>query len=117
MPKAEQRKPYSRPEPSDGEGKAGGKGEGGKAGGKGKAGKAGKRQRITEIEITGELVEWKTGFGWINPYDTVEHAAAAKNDGKIRVAAADIQGEKKELEPGQLVQFHVFTDGTGGLGA
>lgn len=81
-------------------------------GGKG----GGKRQRLTELEITGETIEWANGAGLINPYDPIDHPAAKGGEAKVRVVAADIQGDHKELAEGQLVQFHVFVDNRG-LGA
>lgn len=77
---------------------------------------AGKRQRVTELEVTGEVLEWKGNFGFISSYDSIDHPAAKKNDGRIKVVASNIVGEEKELKEGQLVQFHVFAD-SNGLGA
>jgi len=74
---------------------------------------AGKRQRVTELEVTGEVLEWKGTHGFISSYDSIDHPAAKKNDGRIKVTASNITGEDKTLNEGQLVQFHVFVDQTG----
>lgn len=76
-----------------------------------------KRNRISELEITGEVIEWNGNFGWISPYDAIDHPAAKKREGKIYVAAADLKDEGVSgLEAGQLVSFHIFLDNSG-LGA
>lgn len=75
----------------------------------------GLRSRITSVATTGEVLEWKGQFGWLRAHEPVEHPEASKKSGKIYVAAKDLIGVKT-LELGQLVQFHIFADGTG-LGA
>jgi len=73
------------------------------------------RERLTVVPTTGEVIEWKRTFGWIRPHDDMDHEMAGKRDGKIYVHKKDLVGGT-ELQPGQLVQFHVFADSSG-LGA
>mmetsp|Transcript_84803 Transcript_84803/g.229817 ORF Transcript_84803/g.229817 Transcript_84803/m.229817 type:complete len:160 (-) Transcript_84803:112-591(-) len=73
------------------------------------------RQRITEAPVTGEVVEWKGKYGWIQPTVAIEHEQASKREGKIYVSMSDLVGVT-ELSPGSLAQFHVFVDSSG-LGA
>jgi hypothetical protein len=111
------------------DGKGGGK-FGKDAKGKGKFGKDAKgkgkskgpsgpnlpRTRISEASITGEVVEWKGKYGWIQPSEPVEHPMAAKHQGRIFASVSDLVGGITELTPGSLCQFQVFTDASG-LGA
>mmetsp|Transcript_114463 Transcript_114463/g.363823 ORF Transcript_114463/g.363823 Transcript_114463/m.363823 type:complete len:165 (+) Transcript_114463:369-863(+) len=95
-----------------------GKGKDGK-GKKGKRGPSGPglpRERITEELVTGEVVEWKGKYGWIQPTVPVEHEAAQRREGKIYVSMSDLVGGIEGLTPGSLCQFHVFKDASG-LGA
>eukprot|EP00927_Polykrikos_kofoidii_P012643 TRINITY_DN1546_c0_g1_i1.p1 TRINITY_DN1546_c0_g1~~TRINITY_DN1546_c0_g1_i1.p1 ORF type:complete len:352 (+),score=47.57 TRINITY_DN1546_c0_g1_i1:87-1142(+) len=73
------------------------------------------RERITVVATTGEVVEWKSSFGWLKPYDVIEHAAANKRGGRVYVSRKDLVGVS-ELHLGQQVQFHIFADSSG-LGA
>lgn len=72
----------------------------------------GPRERLTVVPTTGEVLEWKSTFGWIRPHEAVDHPAASKRDGKVYVAKKDLVNGS-ELHVGQLVQFHVFVDNTG----
>jgi len=72
------------------------------------------RERITEIMTTGEVVEWKGTFGWIEAHDAIDHALAYKRQGKVFLSKKDFKGGMPEA--GLLVQFHVFADSSG-LGA
>lgn len=72
------------------------------------------RQRITDVPTTGEVLRWNKGYGWIRAHEPIHHPQA-KPDGSIFVGQGDLQGITK-LEPGMLVQFHLFTDSSG-LGA
>eukprot|EP00448_Togula_jolla_P002515 CAMPEP_0170605190 /NCGR_PEP_ID=MMETSP0224-20130122/19845_1 /TAXON_ID=285029 /ORGANISM="Togula jolla, Strain CCCM 725" /LENGTH=145 /DNA_ID=CAMNT_0010930185 /DNA_START=68 /DNA_END=505 /DNA_ORIENTATION=- len=90
----------------------------GKGKGKGKRGPSGPnlpRQRVTELPMTGEVVEWKGKYGWIQPSEPIEHPMAQNREGRLYVSMSDLQG-LTELQPGALVQFHVFSDPSG-LGA
>lgn len=73
------------------------------------------RERITEIATTGEVVEWKGNHGWITPHSQISHPEASRRGGRIFVGRKDLVG-LQALTPGQLVQFHVFSDSSG-LGA
>jgi len=87
--------------------------------GKGKRGPSGPnlpRTRITDAPVTGEVLEWKGKYGWIQPTVPIEHELAAKREGKVYVSMSDLVGGIMELTPGSLCQFHVFTDASG-LGA
>lgn len=89
----------------------------GKGKGKGKKGNGHKlpRTRITFEPVTGEVLEWKGKFGWIQPTVAIDHEKAAKHEGKVFISMADLLGAT-ELTPGTLCQFHVFVD-PAGLGA
>lgn len=71
------------------------------------------RQRVTQQPVTGEVVSWQGTSGWLRPHERLEHPLAAS--GKVSVRSANIAGGGR-LQPGQLVQFHVFSSG-GELGA
>eukprot|EP00927_Polykrikos_kofoidii_P056621 TRINITY_DN50720_c0_g1_i1.p1 TRINITY_DN50720_c0_g1~~TRINITY_DN50720_c0_g1_i1.p1 ORF type:complete len:346 (-),score=52.35 TRINITY_DN50720_c0_g1_i1:172-1209(-) len=73
------------------------------------------RERITVVETTGEVMDWKGSFGWLKSHDTIDHVAATKRSGKIYVSRKDLVGVPT-LHLGQIVQFHVFADASG-LGA
>jgi len=87
----------------------------------GKGGKAGTsaanlpRTRITEVAITGEIVEWKGKYGWLQPHTQLDHPMARKRAGRIFMSQKDVTGSV-ELELGTMVTFHVYEDPTG-LGA
>jgi len=89
----------------------------GKGKGKGKKGNGHKlpRTRITSEPVTGEVLEWKGKFGWIQPTIAIDHEKAAKHEGKVFVSMGDVLGAT-ELTPGTLCQFHVFVD-PAGMGA
>eukprot|EP00927_Polykrikos_kofoidii_P024048 TRINITY_DN2194_c0_g2_i1.p1 TRINITY_DN2194_c0_g2~~TRINITY_DN2194_c0_g2_i1.p1 ORF type:complete len:193 (-),score=38.03 TRINITY_DN2194_c0_g2_i1:50-628(-) len=95
------------------------KGKGKKGKGKGKRGPSGPhlaRQRITQEPVTGEVIEWKGKYGWINPTVPVDHEKSARHQGKIFVSITDLVGGAQQLTAGSLCQFHVFVDDNG-LGA
>merc|ERR1719330_1177477 len=48
------------------------------------------RQRVTDIPITGEVVEWRGQFGWIHPHVNVDHEMASKRGGKIFLSRTDL---------------------------
>jgi len=95
-----------------------GKGKDGKGKGKGKrpSGPGLPRTRITEEPVTGEVVEWKGKYGWIQPTVPVEHELAQRREGKIYVSMSDLVGGVEALTAGSLCQFHIFSDPSG-LGA
>lgn len=78
-----------------------------------KPGGAKKRQRVTEDLIGGTVLEWKGAFGWIEPFEEIDHPAASKRGGKVYLARREIKTGETELNPGDMVQFHVFADGSG----
>jgi cold shock CspA family protein len=75
----------------------------------------GPRERIGDVQQIGEIVEWKGSFGWAQLAEEVDHPDASKRRGRVYVAAKDCVG-KKIFAPGDIVQFYLYTDGTG-LGA
>mmetsp|Transcript_114029 Transcript_114029/g.209500 ORF Transcript_114029/g.209500 Transcript_114029/m.209500 type:complete len:900 (-) Transcript_114029:322-3021(-) len=91
----------------------GGKGEkgGGSKGEKGGPNLA--RERITEDVLGGTVLEWKGSFGWIEPFEEIDHPSAAKKGGKIYVHRNDLSAGATQLEPGEMVQFHAFADASG----
>ena len=74
-----------------------------------------KRERISEEPITGNVVEWKGKYGWIQPSTTIDHEKAHKREGKIFVSISDLLGADA-LEVDSIVQFHLYVDDSG-LGA
>merc|ERR1712204_122653 len=105
-----------------GKGKDKGKDKGkvkGKGKDKGKRDRKGgnlERERISDMSIPGEIVEWKRKFGWIRPTELFEHSRASpKHDGKIFIHQKDVIPEG-DLEVGQQVEFHIYADANG-LGA
>ncbi|CAE7569230.1 unnamed protein product, partial [Symbiodinium sp. CCMP2456] len=74
------------------------------------------RARISTEPVTGEVVEWKGKYGWIQPTVPVEHPMSDKHQGRIYVSMSDLQGGLEALTVGSLCQFHLFQDASG-LGA
>lgn len=111
-----------------------GTGEGGKGKGKGKkgywtmwggyggwvwqggAGGDQPRERVGETPVTGQVVEWKDTYGWIQPHNAIDHPAANMRDGKVYVNKKDLLNESAALEVGATVSFIVYED-SAGLGA
>jgi len=85
---------------------------GGGAGGASGGTNLGKRERITTVPMTGDVLDWKGTFGWVKPHVPVEHEAARRRQGNVYVAKKDLR-TISELKVGQLVQFHVFVDNSG----
>merc|ERR1711933_679715 len=83
---------------------------------KGPTGPELERTRITTEQVTGEVVEWKGKFGFIQPTIAVDHEKAAKKEGKIYVSMSDLPEGTTELTVGSLCQFHIYED-VSGLGA
>jgi len=75
------------------------------------------RTRVTQVAVTGEVVEWKGKYGWLRPHAEIQHPMAAKRGGKIFVGSADlVDADESQLVVGAMLQFHVYEDPTG-LGA
>lgn len=72
------------------------------------------RERITQVPVTGDILEWKEKFGWVKPHAPIEHAMAGKNKGKIFLSHKDFTGSDPAV--GSTVQFQVYADASG-LGA
>jgi len=70
------------------------------------------RERIMECTISGQVMEWKGKFGWIQPLEPIDHPEASKNKGRIYVTSADLEGVDK-LAKQQMVELYVYTDGKG----
>mmetsp|Transcript_18441 Transcript_18441/g.53579 ORF Transcript_18441/g.53579 Transcript_18441/m.53579 type:complete len:392 (-) Transcript_18441:73-1248(-) len=73
------------------------------------------RQRVTEVAITGEVLDWKGSYGWVTPHTEIQHAMAMKRGGRIFLSKADV-GPELQLGLGTVLQFHVYEDASG-LGA
>jgi len=87
--------------------------------GKGKRGPSGPelpRERVTSEVVTGEVLEWKGKYGWIQPTVPLEHPMAQRKNGALYCSMSDLVGGATELTKGALCQFHVFSDASG-LGA
>mmetsp|Transcript_3604 Transcript_3604/g.8376 ORF Transcript_3604/g.8376 Transcript_3604/m.8376 type:complete len:208 (-) Transcript_3604:146-769(-) len=91
-------------------GKDKGKGKGKR---KGPTGPNQPRTRITEAPVTGEVLEWKGKYGWVQPTVPIEHPMAQKHGGRIYVSMSDLQGGLEQLTAGTICQFHVFSDASG----
>jgi len=74
------------------------------------------RERVEENPITGEVLEWKDTYGWIQPHTDLDHPAAAMRDGKVYVNKKDLLDDQSVLEVGATVSFILYED-TSGLGA
>lgn len=92
------------------------KGKGGKKGGEEKeirekrpGGPDLPRERITDIPVAGEVIEWKKKFGWLRPLEAIEHEKADVHGGKVYIHEKDVIPEGP-LEVGQTVEFHVYVD-------
>merc|ERR1719330_453824 len=97
----------------DGPGWMLGKGGGGCGGGewKGEGGK--RRERLSHVPITGRVKEWKSGFGWIVPFENIDHPAMQGS--KLYVHLEDCEsGHPPPI--GSMVTFYVYQDRKG-LGA
>uniref|UniRef100_A0A7S4RST7 CSD domain-containing protein n=1 Tax=Alexandrium monilatum TaxID=311494 RepID=A0A7S4RST7_9DINO len=73
------------------------------------------RERVTEVPVTGEVVEWKGKYGWLKPHEEVKHDLAENHGGKLYVHEKDVL-DGAPLSAGQTVEFHIYADKTG-LGA
>jgi len=73
------------------------------------------KTRVSEVAITGEIIEWKGKYGWLRPHAEIQHPMAKKRGGRVFMSSKDVAGSL-DLAVGSVVQFHVYEDPTG-LGA
>eukprot|EP00929_Paragymnodinium_shiwhaense_P109397 TRINITY_DN75802_c0_g1_i1.p1 TRINITY_DN75802_c0_g1~~TRINITY_DN75802_c0_g1_i1.p1 ORF type:complete len:601 (+),score=159.57 TRINITY_DN75802_c0_g1_i1:124-1926(+) len=66
--------------------------------------------------LTGTIVEWSGGLGWIEPTTVVQHPDASKNRGKIKLMSKDCNGGSAWVQKGLKVAFMLYGD-QWGLGA
>jgi len=96
-----------------------GKGKWGKdAGFKGKGKGYDPRETVTEIALTGEVVNWNGQFGFLQAHAPIDHPNAEMRGGKIYCCQKDLAAgiESPQIEQGQVVQFQVYANSQG-LGA
>mmetsp|Transcript_116811 Transcript_116811/g.325511 ORF Transcript_116811/g.325511 Transcript_116811/m.325511 type:complete len:230 (-) Transcript_116811:18-707(-) len=74
------------------------------------------RERVTEVQILGKVLEWRDTYGWIKPFNDIEHPAAQQRNGKVYVHRQDLLGGLTGLALDAEVKFHVYEDPSG-LGA
>jgi len=74
------------------------------------------RERVVDEPIMGEVLSFRGRSGWIKATDKIDHPQARKHGGKVYVNKKDIMGDET-LEKGTTVQFFVFKDARGNLGA
>lgn len=74
------------------------------------------RIRVAPARFGGLVESWSNTFGWIRPFEKVNHPKAGKHGGKIYVHAKDVVGGFQVLPVGAPVEFYVFEDDAG-LGA
>lgn len=72
------------------------------------------RERISEIQTTGEILKWSGAYGWVKMHQPIVHEKA-RPDGTVFVSISDM-APHTATKPGTLLQFHVFVDSSG-LGA
>eukprot|EP00437_Effrenium_voratum_P013803 CAMPEP_0181450260 /NCGR_PEP_ID=MMETSP1110-20121109/28086_1 /TAXON_ID=174948 /ORGANISM="Symbiodinium sp., Strain CCMP421" /LENGTH=157 /DNA_ID=CAMNT_0023574479 /DNA_START=97 /DNA_END=566 /DNA_ORIENTATION=- len=73
------------------------------------------RKRVTDTKIGGIVDSWTNSYGWIRPFQHVNHPKAGKHGGKIYIHGKDVKG-MGFLPMGMPVEFYVFEDDAG-LGA
>lgn len=73
------------------------------------------RERISESEVTGEVVVWYGTHGWISLHEDLLHPKALERNGKVYMSKEDLD-DGGTVRGGDMVQFHVFLDDSG-LGA
>eukprot|EP00933_Yihiella_yeosuensis_P033866 TRINITY_DN2747_c2_g4_i1.p1 TRINITY_DN2747_c2_g4~~TRINITY_DN2747_c2_g4_i1.p1 ORF type:complete len:485 (-),score=113.67 TRINITY_DN2747_c2_g4_i1:55-1509(-) len=80
-----------------------------------KGGAAGQpRKLVSTKRVVGTILDWRGKFGWIQPATPVDHEQASRSNGRIFLAAEDVQEELAGV--GGPVTFFLFVDGNG-LGA
>jgi len=70
------------------------------------------RERLSDNQITGEVLEWKGRFGWVRPTDPIEHPMASKHNSRVYVNEKDLV-DTKSLDAGNKVQFFAYSDESG----
>lgn len=73
------------------------------------------RTRISTEPLKGQVLEWKTKFGWIKPESPIDHPLFDKHRGKIYINVIDLLN-RYSLDPGDTCEFQLFSDASG-LGA
>eukprot|EP00439_Symbiodinium_sp_Y106_P040085 s5152_g4.t3 len=73
------------------------------------------RTRVSKEPLRGEVLEWKSKFGWIKASNEIDHPMAEKRQGKIYINVIDLI-TRKSLAPGEVCEFHLYSDASG-LGA
>ncbi|CAE7295990.1 unnamed protein product [Symbiodinium necroappetens] len=73
------------------------------------------RTRVSKEPLRGEVLEWKSKFGWIKASSDIDHPMAEKRQGKIYINVIDLI-TRKSLAPGEVCEFHLYSDASG-LGA
>merc|ERR1712087_758165 len=106
--------PYGSWDAGKGKGKGFGKSMGKKP--RGPSGPDLERERLTAEKFSGEVIEWKGKFGYIQPSEEIEHPDAQKHGGKLWFSIKDCP-DQAELAVGTAVAFHVYSDSSGTLGA
>lgn len=74
----------------------------------------GNRKPAVKGRITGEIIEWRGKFGWIQPDSPIDHPEARMKGGKIYLSQEDVAEVISGV--GAKVSYYVYCDGTG-LGA
>lgn len=74
------------------------------------------RKRVTDSKVSGVVESWTNSYGWIRPFQRVNHPKAGKHGGKIYIHGKDVKGGLGFLPVGAPVEFYVFEDDAG-LGA
>ncbi|CAK0883463.1 unnamed protein product, partial [Prorocentrum cordatum] len=70
------------------------------------------RERVSELRLTGSVLEWRGHFGWIEPDGWIDHPEAARHGRRVYVSAKDV-GAGTELYGGVRVSFLAYADGNG----
>eukprot|EP00913_Durusdinium_trenchii_P017791 g16717.t1 len=73
------------------------------------------RTRVSSEPMRGEVLEWKSKFGWIKAHSSIDHPLLEKHRGKIYVNVIDLLN-RDSLAPGDTCEFQLFSD-VSGLGA
>mmetsp|Transcript_24438 Transcript_24438/g.44310 ORF Transcript_24438/g.44310 Transcript_24438/m.44310 type:complete len:332 (-) Transcript_24438:81-1076(-) len=74
------------------------------------------REAVSQVAVRATVVEWKGNFGWVKTDQPIDHAAAAKREGKVYLHKQDLKNGKESLEEGAVVMVTIYSDSTG-LGA
>lgn len=68
--------------------------------------------RVPGGRLTGEIVEWKSRFGWIVPDTAIDHPEAYKHQWRVYANARDVSSGT-DLYIGARVSFLPYADGNG----